>query len=365
MRRRLPAYKRPRPPRGCSHRPPHGAFGSGNPAWLGWLLSGRRKWAIVVCVVGTQVPGTSLVQISVTVITPVYNGAPFIEETVRSVLEQGYEKLQYIVLDDGSTDGTLDVLRRFEGRIIIDSHANMGETRTVNRGLAMAEGDVVAVVNADDPLLPGAIAAAVEALHEDEEALLAYPDWLEIDEHSKALREVRLPDYCISNMLETFDVSMGPGVFIRRRALALAGLRDESFRYAGDLELWFRLALHGRFIHIPRVLATHRVHGGSASVSAKGPRMASEIVEVATRTLDSPLCASNVSESRDRILGRVHFAASFFCGGDWRARLRYLWISCSLDPGLVPMLLYTAMRKVVPKPVRNFAKRALGREPSR
>src|SRR5690606_32228054 len=108
----------------------------------------------------------------------------------------------------------------FANSIDLLSHPNMGESRTVNRGLERAEGDLLCVVNADDPLLPGAVTAAVEAYLNDPHALVFYPDWLEIDAQSRPLREVRLPQFDIETMLSTFNVGIGPGVFICRRTLS-------------------------------------------------------------------------------------------------------------------------------------------------
>ena len=302
----------------------------------------------------------------VTVLTPVYNGADFIEETVDSVLSQGYSRLEYIVLDDGSTDATLEVLKKFGERIRVLSHANMGETRTVNKGLGLAQGDVVAVVNADDPLRPGAIEAAVRALRQHPEAILAYPDWVEIDARSGVLREVRLPQYDLRRMLENFNVSMGPGVFFRRRVLREVGLRDASLRYSGDIDLWFRLAVRGPFVHVPEFLATHRVHAASASVSDRGSRMADEISRVAHKCCDDPHLPAELRRKRRRILAQAHFVASLYCGPNLRARLGHLCRSVAHSPGMFPViygrhLLYLILVRT-PEPVRKVLKRMLGRD---
>jgi len=93
----------------------------------------------------------------VTVVTPVYNREDYLEEVILSVLGQDYPNIEFIVLDDGSTDGTLQVIWKYRERLRWESHANMGQTRTVNKGFSMAKGEIVGVVNSDDPLLPGAI----------------------------------------------------------------------------------------------------------------------------------------------------------------------------------------------------------------
>jgi len=299
----------------------------------------------------------------VTILTPVFNGARFVEETLDSVLSQGYSNLEYIVLDDGSTDDTLRILERYGDRIRVVSHANMGETRTVNKGFGLAQGALVAVVNADDPLRPRALAAHVEALQMNPAALLSYPDWEEIDARSRVLREVRLPQYDLHNMLGTFNVAMGPGVFIRKRALDMVGLRDTSFKYAGDLDLWFRLAMRGPFVHLPELLATHRVHAASASVSQRGSRMADEVGRVVDKCCADPGLPEDLRGKRHFIMAQGHFVASLYCSGNLLARLKHLRVSVVNAPGSFPLicgkyLLYLLLVRT-PKPLRAALKRVL------
>lgn len=300
---------------------------------------------------------------SITVLTPVYNGADFVAETINSVLDQDYPALECIVLNDGSTDRTLKVLEQFGNRVRVISHPNMGETLTVNKGLALARGKFIAVVNADDPLRPRAIELAVQCLEATPEAVLAYPDWVEIDHLSRVLRELRLPDYNIRSMLRGFAVAMGPGVLIRRRALETAGFRDEKLKYTGDLDLWFRLALLGPFAHVPELLATHRVHPQSTSVLDKGSLMAEEVADVARRCLDAPLLPEDLKRERRAILSKARFIASLYCGRDLSARVQHLARSFALSP-LVFLWLVTVrfVRRCLvwlPKPVRLYLKRTL------
>jgi glycosyltransferase involved in cell wall biosynthesis len=315
-----------------------------------------------------------------TIITPVYNGGEYIAETVDSVLSQGYANLEYIVIDDGSTDDTPRILERYGERIRRVSHANMGETRTVNKALELANGEYVGIVNADDPLRPGAIAALAAALRSHPEAVLAYPDWAEIDSEAGVLREIRLPQYDLGRMLEEFDVWMGPGVLMRRRALDHVGPRDTSMRYAGDLDLWFRLALHGAFVHVPELLATHRVHPASASVAERGARMADEVARVAHKCFDNPRLPADLRRKRRAILGHVHFVASHFCGGDLTRRAVHRLKSMAYQPRqLVPLKALRHLRYLIlgrlrrlrylilirlPEPVRKRLKQMLGRDRS-
>jgi GT2 family glycosyltransferase len=267
----------------------------------------------------------------VTVLTPAYNLGKFVLETVESVLAQGYPRLQYIVLDDGSTDDTLARLAARRSSIELVSHANMGESRTVNRGFELAKGELVCVVNADDPLRPDAINKVVAAYRRHPDALVFYPDWDEIDENSNVVRQVRLPDFDLSTMLRSFNIGMGPGVFITRRALEIVGPRNPELRYTGDLDYWFRVALRGRMVHLPEVLATHRVHAAAASSAHRGETMAREVVGLAERCCSDGLLAPEIRRHRGSILARAHFAASYHAA-TLAARASYLVRALTLSP---------------------------------
>ncbi len=269
----------------------------------------------------------------VSIITPTYNRADLLPETIDSVLSQDYPHIDYLVLDDGSTDDTRAVLERYGSRIRTEYHPNMGETSTVNRGFTMVEGDIVCVVSSDDPLLPGAVQEAVNAFLSHPDAVAAYPDWASIDERSEIIRCERLDDYDITNMLSRLNWGIGPGAFFKRRMLNKVGLRNPRFTYCGDMEFWLRMAMHGPLIHIPKVLATHRVHSGSASVSQRGRKMASEWVQTFHLALRSPGLPENVARDKYRILREAyHIAAKHYIGSDrlsaaaYRVRAAVYWL---------------------------------------
>ncbi len=265
----------------------------------------------------------------VTIITPAYNRASFLDETINSVLAQDYPYIEYIVFDDGSKDNTKEVMEKYLDRVHFESHPNIGETLTVNKGFALAHGEIICVINSDDPMLSGAVWAGVQALQSNPEALAAYPDWDEIGPDSALIEHKCLPDYDIENMLVDFNVSVGPGVFIRRSSIERFGMRDPQFKYVGDLEFWFRLALHGKLIHIPKPLATHRIHPAAASTMDQGARMADELVKMVHKVYSLDGVPSAIRRIRRQVLSNSHYIATYYCGTDrlafHRHRFWYYW----------------------------------------
>ncbi len=260
----------------------------------------------------------------VSIITPAYNRADLVAETIESVLGQDYSRLEYIVLDDGSSDATLEVIRRYDGRLRWESHSNMGETATVNRGFALAQGEVIGVVNSDDPLLPGAVRRLVEALLANPRAVVAYPDWQGIDPRGEPVETIEAPDFTGAiDMIRRHFCLPGPGALFRRSLLQASGGRDPRFRYVADLAFWFGAALVGDFVRVPEVLATFRVHPGSASVNQQGERMADEHVRLVETFFERADLPSEMLEIQDEALSSAHYVAGTSLGG--RVTRKKLW----------------------------------------
>ncbi len=216
------------------------------------------------------------------IITPVYNGEVFIKETIRSVLDacEGVD-FEYVVINDGSTDNTGTLLEQYLDKIRIISQENQGESRSVNVGIEASRGRYLIVVSADDPLLGPEIFLGVEELFENNRELVAvYPNWQIIDEAGVVIETKILPDFTIEDFLGKNLVLPGPGTIFRRDAALRIGGRRSKWRFVGDYDFWLRLSDQGYFLHRNQVLAQWRHHGASTSVSARGPQMAEERINV-------------------------------------------------------------------------------------
>ncbi len=208
----------------------------------------------------------------ITIITPSFNQAGFLEDTIRSVLDQDYPNLQYGIVDGGSTDGSRDIIECYRDRLdfaIIEK--DNGQTEAINKGLRLADGEIVGWLCSDDTLLPGALQTIAHhfATHPDD-------DWLAgacrvIDADGNAMSIAR-PDghFSLAGMLlrspeRPFNLPQ-PSVFWRRALHDELGFLDESLHYCMDFEFWLRLVASGRRpTLIDAELATYRLHDTSKS----------------------------------------------------------------------------------------------------
>ena len=258
----------------------------------------------------------------VTIVTPVYNGANYIEETVVSVLEQVYPLLEYIVVDDGSTDETAAIVKKYASRLTLLSQPNWGESAAVNAGLAVASNDLICIVNADDLILPGLIAAAAGALDSDHSVVAIYPDWRMIDEHGKPLTDVWSRDYDYRMMLEEHYCIPGPGTVFRRSAFGDELVRSAGFPLNGDFESWLRLGLKGPMKRLPQVSACWRRHAGGASLSNRSTALASDRIRVIESVFERTDLPQEVASLKSQSLSAAYYYAAILGLHDSRVPAR-------------------------------------------
>jgi glycosyltransferase involved in cell wall biosynthesis len=196
----------------------------------------------------------------VSVVTPSYQQGRFLERTLESVAMQNHA-VEHIVMDGGSTDGTLAILERWRDRITFTSARDGGQTAAINTGLSIARGEILGYLNSDDVYYAGAIASAVAAFERDPSIDVVYGDADHIDVDDRVLGAYPTEAWSIER-LKLVCFLCQPAVFFRRRVIERFGAFDEKLHYCMDYEYWLRLALRGaRFAHIPIKLAGSRLHG--------------------------------------------------------------------------------------------------------
>lgn len=219
----------------------------------------------------------------VSIVTPSFNQGRFIERTIRSVLEQDYPHIEYIVMDGGSTDGTIDILKRYEDRIKWISEKDAGQADAINKGIRMAKGEIVAWLNSDDYFLPGAVRKAVGVFQKEPAVSMVYGDGYRVDEREEWQVPCNVePFFDLWKLIHLYDYILQPATFIRRKAMLSAGLIDISFYYNLDWELWIKLAKEGRVMYISEKLASERIYP-EAKTQSGGVRRWKEIIKIAKK----------------------------------------------------------------------------------
>jgi glycosyltransferase involved in cell wall biosynthesis len=205
----------------------------------------------------------------VTVVTPTYNQAAFLPDTIESVLSQDYPSIEYQIIDDGSTDETPAILQQYANRAMIERHENRGQTPTINKGWERAKGEILTWLNSDDTFLPGAVSKGVAYLEEHPEVGIVFGDTLFTEHDGKPIeRSKRLPpfDY-LSFVLRCENPIPQPSAFIRRSVINDIGILDPYYYYFMDWDFWLRAGLNHRISYFPELLSTYRLHAESKTVS--------------------------------------------------------------------------------------------------
>ena len=211
----------------------------------------------------------------VTIVTPSYNQARYLEQTIVSVLDQGYANLEYMVVDGGSTDGSPEIIRSYASRLSWwVSERDHGQAEAINKGFARAHGEIIAWLNSDDLYQPGAIQAAVETFQAHPEAGMVYGDVLAIDGENHILNRMHYAQWGLPELM-CFNILGQPGVFMRRSVLEKAGYLDTDYHYMLDTQLWLRMAQLAPLVYLPRIMAAGRFHAEAKNMAA-APRFGEE-----------------------------------------------------------------------------------------
>lgn len=206
---------------------------------------------------------------SLCVVTPSYNQAPFLPLTIESVLGQGIEGLDYIVVDGGSTDGSVDVLRRYDGRLRWVSERDRGQADAVNKGIRATSAEIIGWINSDDVYYAGSFEAVLDAFDSSPEVDVIYGDADHIDEAGRILEPYPTEDWNLSRLYDRCFICQ-PALFFRRRVVERFGFLDERLQYCLDYEYWLRLGLAGvRFLRLDRRLAGSRLYATTKTLGSR------------------------------------------------------------------------------------------------
>jgi len=203
----------------------------------------------------------------VSIVTPSYNQAKYLEFTMRSVLEQGYPRLEYIVVGGGSSDGSQEIIRKYADRLAWwVSEPDAGQADAINKGMAKAHGEIVAWLNSDDILLPNAGSQAVLSMAESPQVGMVFGNAITIDAHGRPLNKLVFADWGLKEFVG-FRIICQPAVFMRRRYYEKAGGLARDYHFMLDHHLWIRIARLAPVKYVPRFWAAARHHLDAKNVS--------------------------------------------------------------------------------------------------
>jgi len=248
----------------------------------------------------------------VSIVTPSFNQSAYLEQTIRSVLEQDYPDIEYIVIDGTSTDGSVDIVKKYSPRLAYwVSEKDSGQADAINKGMKHAKGEIVAWLNSDDYYLPGAIQSAVEVFDANPQAAMVHGNMLAVDQTGQIINQLHYRQLTLEDLL-CFQIIGQPAVFMRRAAFEKAGGLDLNFHFMLDHQLWLKIAAQGSIVHINQTWTAARYHP-LAKNRAQAPGFARE----AFRVLDWAETQSDLAPILHRVQRRARASAQ-------RVNARYL-----------------------------------------
>jgi glycosyltransferase involved in cell wall biosynthesis len=297
----------------------------------------------------------------VSIVTPSYNQASFLEETIRSVLDQDYEPIEYVVVDGGSTDGSVEIIRRYEDRLAWwTSEPDGGQPQGLNKGFDRSHGQLMGFLNSDDTLLPGAVTRLVAALDRDPEALVAYGDALYVDEPGGETRYGKSRVWGVGPMARAATGTvMQPASLWRRRAWELAGPFDDSYQVWFDVLFFLNVARFGSAAYLEEPLATYRLHPESKTAHATGISHTEELMRVADEFFGSPELPEEL-RPHARAARAIHYrraAWGYYSSGDIPGARHVLLRSVALRPRMSRKTARLLVRTLTPEPIVRLRQR--------
>lgn len=241
---------------------------------------------------------------TVTIVIPVFNQEAYICKTIESVLSQTYKNIECIVVDDGCTDGSIEIAKSFGNKISILRQVNQGQAAALNAGWKAAKGEVLGYLSSDDLIDSNAISLLVKKLNEKQSPSVVFSEYRLIDSSGNFIKDVDILFEDYEDMLRTFTCPIGPGALFDRELFYKSGGWNIKLRQIPDFDFWIRIGSYSDFLKIPQKLSSFRVHANSQTFSISDVNKANESIEVAFSLVSSQVIDSSLA---------LEFLASAYC----------------------------------------------------
>ena len=206
---------------------------------------------------------------TISIVTPSLNQGRFIERTIRSVLQQDVPELEYWIVDGGSDDQTIEILQRYDSRLLWMSEPDDGQAAAVNKGIDKSAGEIIGWLNSDDIYYPGALHRVLDLFTGEPEMSVIYGDANHIDESDEVIGPYETEAWSPERLKEVCFLCQ-PAVFFRRNLIERYGKLDEALDFCMDYEFWLRLASGGESFHyLPRLLAGSRLYPENKTLATR------------------------------------------------------------------------------------------------
>ncbi|MCP4143587.1 MAG: glycosyltransferase [Chloroflexi bacterium] len=256
------------------------------------------------------------------IITPSFNQADYLAETINSVLEQSYSQVEYAIVDGASTDGSVGIIKEHSEHLTWwVSEIDAGQADAINKGFPRATGDIVAWLNSDDVYLPQTLEKVAALFEQNPNAGIIYGDVLSIDGEGNPINVQRFSPYELDDLM-AFNIISQPGVFMRRSILEQAGYLDLDYHFLLDHHLWLRMAQLAPIIYSPQILAKARYHADAKNI-AHAEKFGQEAFKILAWMEQQPILAQILRKNKNKVLAGAYHLDAFYLveAGKMRAGL--------------------------------------------